>query len=157
MKILYLIAIVIIIRYFLIKLKKPERRRELSGYINSILDPLGNSRSVVLYEKCRHIVQHYHIPLQSVSFYGDLADLFVETGKSIERDSIINKKIDSELDSNPDRLAPRLDVARIKIPDQYLPRNYKDTLSMIPPKLDTVAGDGVQIKETSENKFLIFP
>jgi len=68
---------------------------ELCRHIKSITDPLGYTNAIdptdgkhfwkKLFERCRHISEHYIIPLSKAGFDGNIDDLFVEIGRSLDR------------------------------------------------------------------------
>jgi hypothetical protein len=87
-----------IYRWLVVRLcwrKRRQRREELRRHIKDITDPLGYTTAIdptdgqafgiKLFERCRHISEHYIIPLPKAGFNGDIDDLFEETGESMKR------------------------------------------------------------------------
>jgi hypothetical protein len=91
----YAVFAVLAVRNFFICRRRSQKLEELRRYIKDITDPKGcstiidprtmKSWAMMLYEECRHISDHYKIPLSEAGFDGDIEDLFAETGGSLTR------------------------------------------------------------------------
>ncbi len=65
--------------------KRRQRKAELRHHIALIRDVYGCVDAMKLYKQCKHLSEHWLIPLSEVGFIGDIYDLYAEIGRSLER------------------------------------------------------------------------
>ncbi len=95
-----LIVIVVVVREYLITLRRPQQKRELRHHIDMIThsDGCNYVQAERHYEACKHIIEYYGIELKEVGdpktgyikscdgcIIADLADLYAEVDKSSKR------------------------------------------------------------------------
>jgi len=76
----------LIIRWIIIRSKRPQKTLELAVCIEEINHAKGHSRDYAFYLFARayHLVEFYGIPLPAAGYLGDLRDLADDVGRSVE-------------------------------------------------------------------------